>query len=216
MKIVAISDTHSYHRKIEVPDADTLICCGDISYRGELSIIEDFSLWLKELPHKNKIVIFGNHELGMEKGPKRPRAIKFIEDAGAHYLENSSVVIDNIKFYGSPASPWFYNWEWNYFRGKEIAKIWRKIPDDTNVLITHGPPYGILDLVDDFSEADPHVGCKDLLERIKFLREIDAHFFGHLHLEGGKTVTVNNTKYVNAAVCTDQYKPINKPVVIEI
>ena len=218
MKLVIISDTHSFHRKINVPDGDTLIHCGDITNKGELSLIKDFSSWLKELPHKNKIVIFGNHEIGMRFGDKRLDAIEMITEA-AFYLENSSIVIDGIKFYGSPATPHFYDWEWNYNRGKDIAAEWKKIPDNVNVLITHGPSYGILDLVEDSGAnkgRDLHQGCKDLAERISFLKELKLHCFGHLHTDGGKSANVNGIHYVNAACCTESYNPTNPPVVIDL
>jgi Icc-related predicted phosphoesterase len=219
MKLVVISDTHSYHREVNVPDGDVLICCGDITNKGELSIIEDFSNWLKELQHKNKVVIFGNHELGMANGPKRKKAIELIESSGAFYLENSEVVIDGLKFYGSPATPRFYDWEWNYNRGEDIAKEWSKIPEDVNILITHGPPYGTLDMVEDtiFNRGrDLHQGCKDLKNRQSNLKELKCHLFGHLHSDGSKIVKFNNVIYGNAAICTEQYQPTNKPLVIEL
>jgi predicted phosphodiesterase len=219
LKIVAISDTHSYHRQVNVPDGDLLIHCGDISHRGELDIIKDFSLWLKDLPHKNKIVIFGNHEVGMRHGSKRLDAIEMITDAEAYYLENSSVIIDGLKFYGSPATPRFYDWEWNFNRGKDIAIEWAKIPDDVNVLITHGTSHGILDMVQDIPSnygRDLHQGCEELAKRIKDLKDLKFHVGGHLHTDGGKSVNINGVIYANAAICTENYNPTNKPIVVEI
>jgi len=219
MKLVIISDTHSFHRKINVPDGDILIHCGDITNRGELSIMKDFSNWLKELPHKNKIVVFGNHEVGMSKGPKRLDAVGMITEADAYYLENSEIIIDGVKFYGSPATPRFYDWEWNYNRGKDIAREWAKIPNDVDVLITHGQSYGILDLVQNtLSNAgrDLHQGCEDLAAKIAELKQLKLYCGGHLHTDGGKSENVNGVIYVNASICTEQYYPINKPVVVEI
>lgn len=215
MRICGISDTHSYHRDIEIPEADILICAGDITWRGELDIISDFTLWLKDIPIKHKIVILGNHELGTQKGYKREPAIDMIRSAGAHYLEDSDIVIDGVKFYGSPASPFFHAWEFNYQRGPEIAAVWDKIHTDTNILITHGPPFGILDEAPrDFGQFE-NVGCSDLSERIEKLTKLKAHFFGHIHAGYGFK-DINGVQYCNVSTCTERYKPTNKPIVIDI
>lgn len=218
MKICAISDTHSYHRKINMPmdkDIDTLIHAGDITWRGELDIIEDFSNWLKELPYKNKIVIFGNHSLGIQRGHKRERALDMIRNTGAHYLEDSGITIDGIDIYGSPATPFFHNWEWNYQRGKDIAAVWSRIPTSTNILVTHGPPYGILDEAPrDWGQFE-NVGCEDLLARIKELTNLKLHVFGHIHHAYGMK-EIDGVKFVNASTCTEAYAPTNPPIVIEL
>ena len=215
MKLVAISDTHSHHRKLSLPDGDVLIHAGDISWRGELPIIEDFAAWLKEQPHKKKIVIFGNHEIGFQHGYKRPMAIKLIQDAGAIYLENSGVEIDGVNFYGSPVQPWFHDWEWNYQRGPEIAAIWAQIPTNTNVLITHGPPYLIMDEAPRGVFDHENVGCKDLMNRLGDLPDLKAHVFGHIHAGYG-TRQVGPCLFVNAASCTEQYAATNPPIVFEV
>jgi Icc-related predicted phosphoesterase len=215
MKIIAISDTHSYHNKLVIPEGDVLIHAGDISWRGELPIIASFADWLKELPIKHKIVICGNHELGIQSGYKREQAIKLIKDSGAHYLEDNGVEIDGIHFWGSPATPWFHDWEWNYERGEVIAAVWKKIPENTNVLITHGPPYMILDEAPRGIMDVEHVGCEELTKRIESLPNLKAHIFGHIHHSYG-TKQVGPCLFVNASSCTEAYKPINPPLVIEV
>src|SRR5579859_1782694 len=208
MKIVAISDTHSYHRQISMPpNADVLVCAGDITWKGELDIIEDFCNWMKELPYKHKVIVLGNHELGIQNSIKREPALEMIKNAGLHYLEDSSVEIDGVLFYGSPWTPYFYDWEWNLQRGPEIAEKWKKIPDETNVLITHGPPYGILDR----TPSKENVGCKDLKKRVRELSQLKCHVYGHIHLGGGSIVSINGTTFINASICTEQYQPSNKP-----
>jgi predicted phosphohydrolase len=214
MKIVALSDTHSYHRKVEVPDGDVLIHAGDITWRGELEIIADFSNWLKDLPHKHKICIFGNHELFFRSGPNRGVAIQMIENSGATYLENSGIKIDDLNFWGSPATPYFNDWEWNYQRGADIGRIWAQIPDDTNVLITHGPPNGILDKVRDSSRGPQ--GCEMLKKRVMELPNLKAHIFGHLHMNGGQTTNILGVQFVNAAICDDAYNTSRQPMVINL
>lgn len=219
LKIVAISDTHSKHRELKIPEADVIVCAGDISYKGELNIIQDFAHWMKELPIKHKLSIFGNHEVGMSCGKKRPKALKMLKDAGIIYLEDSGVEIDGVKFWGSPVQPRYYDWEWNRDRGSDINYHWKLIPDDTNVLITHGPPYGILDLVEDSFEnkgRDLHQGCEDLARRVKQLPKLKAHIFGHLHMSSGVYKDCANITYINAAVCSEQYRVENEPRIVEV
>jgi len=223
VKLVIISDTHTMHHHVKVPEGDVLVHCGDWTNRGELHSIASFLDWFALQPHKHKVFIAGNHELSLE-GYARKESLKLIHSYtntidNFHYLENSSVVIEGLNFYGSPATPWFCNWAFNFQRGKDIAAEWKKIPDNVNVLITHGPSYGILDMVQDSGSnkgRDLHQGCKDLAERISFLRELELHCCGHLHTDGGKYQKVLGVTYVNAAVCTERYQPTNLPVEIEI
>jgi Icc-related predicted phosphoesterase len=205
MKIICISDTHGQHRKLNVPDGDILIHAGDITFRGEFDILRDFNIWLGELPHRHKIYIAGNHDITHET--KNAKSLI----TNATYLQDSSIVIDGIKFYGSPWTPRFFDWAFNVDRGTVIRKIWSKIPNDTNVLITHGPIYGILDTV----PSGLQVGCSDLKDRIKELPDLKLHVCGHIHNSYG-VKTIDNTIYVNAAVCTENYQAINKPIVVEI
>jgi Icc-related predicted phosphoesterase len=202
MKICALSDTHSYHRKVIIPDADVLIHAGDITWKGELSIFADFSNWLKDLPIRHKIVIFGNHSIGTERGPNRNVIIDMIRGAGAHYLEDSGIEIDGKLFWGSPVSPRYFDWEWNRDRGADIKRHWDKIPDNTNVLITHGSPYNILD----DTTSNGHQGCEDLLNRIWELKNLELSVFGHLHKCGQQMEEINGVKFVNAAVLDDAYQ----------
>jgi Icc-related predicted phosphoesterase len=217
MRVVAFSDSHSYHRQINMPDGDLLICAGDITFRGELPIMEDFCNWLKELPHKHKICIFGNHETGMEYGYKRQPALNMIRDSGAIYLENSMTEIDGYKIYGSPVSPEFFHWEWNRKRGKEIAREWSKIPENTNILITHGPPYGILDLAPRGIDKYSHEGCEDLLNRIGQLKDLKLWAGGHIHRDNNEPpIEINGIKFCNASVLNNKYELVNDPIIIEI
>jgi predicted phosphohydrolase len=213
-KLVCISDTHSYHRKVVVPDGDILICAGDITWRGELTIIADFCNWLQELPHSNKVVVFGNHELDTQSGPNRGVALQMVKDAGAIYLEDSGCKINELEIYGSPYQPYFNDWEYNLPRdGKELREKWNQIPETVSVLVTHGPPYGVLDGVDRVHEPQ---GCKLLKKRVKELSNLKLHVFGHMHKSGGQMLEIVGVKYVNAAICDDSYSPCRKPVVVEI
>lgn len=220
MKIVAISDTHEQHKQITIPECDILIHAGDITKKGSLVALYEFCAWMKDQPAKHKCLIYGNHELGFSYGPKREEALATPKQFGITYLENSSVEIDGIKFYGSPVQPWFHDWEWNVHRGPDIAKIWAAIPEDTQVLITHGPPFGVLDSLAEDNPFFPaeKLGCEDLLERITNLPKLKAHIFGHIHSGHGTMKGPNNVTFVNASICDDvhHHKAVNKPIVIDI
>jgi Icc-related predicted phosphoesterase len=184
---------------------------------GELSTIEDFSDWLSGLPHKNKLIISGNHDWCFERVHQKKQARALIEKS-ATYLENNDIVINGIKFWGSPITPFFHAWSFNVHRGEAIAKVWSQIPDDTNVLITHGPPYGILDEAPRHSFAVggyENVGCQDLLERVLELPNLKAHLFGHIHASHNIKIEYG-IQFVNASSCNEQYQPVNKPIIIDI
>ena len=161
MRIVCISDTHKLHYEIKypVPDGDVFIHAGDFTNVGELSDVIDFNGWLKSLPHQHKIVIAGNHDLCFESSPAK--AIPLLEDC--IYLQASSVVIEGKLFYGSPWQPRFRDWAFNLDRGEDLAEKWALIPTNTDILITHCPPSGILDR----SQSGESLGCSDLSKRPK-------------------------------------------------
>jgi len=217
MRIVAFSDTHSYHRKVAIPDGDVLVCAGDITFRGELPVIEDFCNWMKAFPHPKKIVIHGNHETGHEHGYKRKLGLDMFAAAGITYLQNSMTEVNGYKVWGSPYSPRFFDWEYNRSRGKEIAKEWAKIDPLTNILITHGPPRGILDLAPRGIEQYSHEGCDDLLARIQQLPNLKCHIFGHIHRDQNEPpVEINGVIYANASILNNKYEIVNDPVVIDL
>lgn len=207
MKIVTISDTHTMERSLVVPDGDVLIHAGDITGRGSIHDLEEFLDWFGGMPHKHKIVIAGNHDWCYENF-LREEAINKTNQV-ATYLEDSSITIDGVKFYGSPWQPEFCNWAFNVPRGKQLAEIWAKIENDTNVLITHGPPYKILDLC-----SGGHVGCEDLLAAAQKLPNLKYHIFGHIH-EGYGSMKFLDVTYINASNCTGNYRPTNQPIVVD-
>ena len=221
MKIVSISDTHKHHRKIEFTDdmlsSDVIVCAGDITSNGEPHVVEDFINWFAELPIPNKITIFGNHETGFADAisGKRLNFLEQCKDKGVHYLEDSSITIDSIVFYGSPFSKRFYDWEFNVSEGEASVQKWNQIVPSTNVLITHGPVYGVLDEAPRGVGGFENVGCKDLLNRVWELDNLKAHIFGHIHASSG-IEDVYGMKFVNASICTERYQPLNPPRVITI
>jgi Icc-related predicted phosphoesterase len=206
LRIVAISDTHNHHRQIEVPDGDILIHAGDLTDMGDLSDVGDFNDWLGTLPHKHKLVIAGNHDFCFENNPESAEKLL----TNCTYLFDRSVNIWGTTFYGSPWQPWFYNWAFNLQRGPEIRSKWDLIPDNVDVLITHGPPVGYLDE----TARGEQVGCEELREAISRVRP-SHHIFGHIH-EGYGRLKNGHTEYINASSCTLEYEPVNAPVVIDL
>ena len=217
MKLVIISDTHTLQLGMEhsVPDGDVLIHCGDVSNRGSQWDIADFLEWFSAFPHKHKIFIAGNHDFGLEY--RNTTVQNLLEDYADRvtYLQDDEIVIDGIKFWGSPWTPEFYNWAFMYKRGEEAATCWNNIPEDVNVLITHGPP--MTDTFLDFTVYDQiNVGCEELAKRIEELPNLKVHCFGHIHEGYGMVEHPKGFKMINASVCTLRYQPTNKPVEIEI
>lgn len=206
MKLIAISDTHGEHKTLEIPDGDVLIHAGDLTRHGTLEDVREFNDFLDTLPHPNKIVIAGNHDFCFENDRKACQEIL----TNCIYLQDQEVIIDGVKFYGSPWQPWFYDWAFNLERGPEIRAKWELIPEDTDVLITHGPPYGIGDLTDQGDQA----GCEDLLEVIEEIKP-QLHIFGHIH-EGYGISSKGNTTFINASSLNHHYHLSHQPVAYEL
>lgn len=209
-RIICLSDTHNFHEQISVPDGDILIHAGDATGRGTIPEIADFNRWFANQPHEHKILIAGNHDWLFEISSAAARRLL---DDSIIYLEDSAVEIENLKFYGSPWQPRFFDWAFNLMRGAELAEKWEMIPADTDVLITHGPPNGILDEVPRRYFIE-NTGCEELRKRVEMVRP-KLHVFGHIHCGYGQTEQ-SGVKFVNASVCDEEYQPINAPVVIDL
>lgn len=200
-----LSDTHSRHQKLAVPDGDLLIVAGDVTSRGNLAEVEAFDLFLGGLPHRHKIVIAGNHDFCFERTPAEARA----RITQATYLEDEGCCIEGLQVWGSPWQPWFQNWAFNLRRGAALRARWDLIPVDVDILVTHGPPFGIGDLCYD----GRRVGCEDLLVRVRELQP-RLHCFGHIH-EAYGVYRDGETTLVNASTCDLRYRPLNPPVVVD-
>ncbi len=206
VKIVAVADTHGYHNDLTVPDGDIFIHAGDISAYGRETDLGDFNAFLGRLPHRMKLVIAGNHDFNIESDPQGCAKIL----SNCTYLQDAGCVVDGIHFYGSPWQPWFHDWAFNLQRGDEIRAKWELIPGDTQVLITHGPPYGHGDRTD----QGIRVGCQDLLEIVEQVRPL-VHIFGHIHEAYGITSN-KHTKFINASVVDRGFRLSNKPIVLNL
>jgi predicted phosphodiesterase len=215
MKITCISDTHNQHLHIP-PDwlegGDVLVHAGDVSGRGTLKEIEAFLEWFNEQPYTHKIFIAGNHDFWFEK------TTGFVVNEmlqekypNVKYLNDSGVEIDGVKFWGSPVQPWFYDWAFNKV-GTDICRHWDMIPLDTDVLITHGPMKGFLDM----TLRGVSTGCPYLLEKSAEMTNLKLFVCGHIHEAYGKFEFPDGGVFVNASTLDFNYNVKNKPIVIEI
>lgn len=209
-RIVCLSDTHNCQENIAVPDGDILIHAGDATIRGTIDEIVLFNEWFSNLPHKHKIFVAGNHDWLFEISNSRARKLL---DSSIHYLQDSSIEIANLNFYGSPWQPRFFDWAFNLMRGGELSEKWKLIPDDTDVLITHGPPFGILDEVPRQYFVE-NTGCEELRKRVEEILP-KLHIFGHIHCGYGTTEKFG-VRFINASICDESYDPINLPIVIDL
>ena len=216
MKIVIISDVHGKYRNLVIPECDVLISCGDYSFKGEPHEVKDFHAWLDKQDAKYMISVQGNHELGVERNFQLSKEIAEKACPGVYFIDEGPIEIEGVKFWCSAITPFFFSWAWNRYRGAEIKKHWDLIPDDTDILVTHGPVYGILDhVLNSHHPQGEHVGCADLLDRVKKLKKLKLHCCGHIHCGNG-TVQIDGVTFINASICDEQYKPSNKPYIFNI
>ena len=177
MRIVAVADTHLFHRELVVPDGDVFVHAGDLCRGGDLDELREAAAWIAGLPHRHKLVVAGNHDWAFARDPAAARALL---GGGVVYLEDAGATLDGVRFWGSPWQPAFHDWAFNLPRGEPLAAIWRRIPPGTDVLITHGPPAGI----GDRSPVGGRAGCADLRARVAEVAP-RLHMFGHIHQDGG-------------------------------
>jgi len=234
VRIVMISDTHDSHHMIDdIPDGDILIHAGDFTQNGSPTDVYQFSKWFASQPHKHKVVVAGNHDItldadfyqkeghrwhGRDLKDFKASLTAMRENPKFHYLEDSSVEICGLKIYGSPYSAFFHNWAFNSHRGPESHAIWSKIPDDTDVMIAHGPALGYGDRVGNpryLAEHGTSVGCANLLHEIKYRIKPRLMISGHIHEDPGAW-TDGVTTFVNASTCDLKYKPTNPVRVIDL
>jgi Icc-related predicted phosphoesterase len=234
MRIVCISDTHGLHTIMEqfksLPEGDILIHAGDCTNVGKPHEVTEFVYWFQNVKgFDTKIFIAGNHDFAFEKVNEPHHNGDFdwfknlmneenLSQSDVVYLQDNEFVIESpefskpLKIYGSPWQPEFYNWAFNLPRnGWELELKWKDIPEDTDILITHGPPHGVRD----FTPANLQVGCEILRFHVENRIKPSIHVFGHIHQAYG-AVQQDETMYVNASICTERYIPSNKPIIIDI
>jgi len=242
MKVLVLSDTHSQMRNIwgswsdedkrSSLDCDLIVHAGDLTLRGSKDEVESELKSLNDIFDQEKVIISGNHDFFLDTdwksytsiGKKRHGNNRFgtleeiselMDKLNINYLNDSFIEIKGLKIWGSPVTPWFNDWAFNRERGKDIIAHWNKIPEELDILITHGPPKGILDLVKyPMIGESPNVGCGDLLYSV-FSKMPKYHIFGHIH-EGRGIMESNGITFINASCIDESHNPINKPIIINI
>lgn len=218
MRLVCISDTHSKHNEMPpIPEGDVLIHAGDCTRSGSLPQIDEFAKWFGAQPHTNKILVAGNHDFAFDKYSRDPVwsvwARNMCENEGITYLRGESVAIENFNFFGFPWQPIFREMAFNAREGELRGRL-KLVPDDTHVLISHGPALRIFDYI---PEQGLHVGSLALAQRIDELSQLRAHICGHIHESYGFAIRESDgIKFANASICNARYQPVNPPIIIDL
>jgi Icc-related predicted phosphoesterase len=215
IKVTLMSDTHTKERNVLVNGGDLILHSGDVMNSGyEWEDLYDFLTWFSELPYKMKVFTPGNHDRYIQDNPVDAwKMINEFHDKGVRCLIDDFVEFEGLKIYGSPWQPEFYNWAFNLPRnGWEIEQKWKDIPDDTDILLTHGPAWGILDTV--VNRRDFNLGCEMLAKRLETLHPL-IHNCGHIHTGYGY-VEKNGTHFFNSSILDERYRHNQKPFDITI
>ncbi len=209
-KLVICSDTHELHSHLSWPEGDILVHAGDFTMIGRPDKIEEFGNWLRDSAFSAIVIIAGNHDILFQKKPEKAKKLLSKHDK-IHYLEDTGCRIDGISFYGTPWQPEFGDeWAFTLNEEAELRKKWQNIPTNVQILISHGPPAGILD----FTVDGKHAGSTSLLAEIIQRIKPQLHIFGHIH-EGHGICSTTETTFVNASICNPNYVPIHSPLVLE-
>ena len=218
MIITVISDTHGKHNEItqDLPGGDLLLHAGDISSMGYQHEVQQFCKWFNNVEnYDHKIFIAGNHDWGFQNNVE-----KIMEIVNSYktvtYIQDETVSVGDdekmVNIYGSPWQPEFYNWAFNLPKnGVELAAKWDAIPDNTDILITHGPAFGVLDTV--AGKMWDNLGCQLLTDKIKTIKP-KIHLCGHIHSGYGYFFD-GDTHFLNASVLNEAYQYTNKPLTFE-
>lgn len=201
-----ISDIHGFLPNL--PGGDLLIIAGDLTGRNTIDEYEKFIQWLSDLSYRCKIVIAGNHDGLIESGK-----VTFGNgEHNIHYLCDSGFEFEGLKIWGSPYTPTFLNWYFMRERGNDIKKHWDLIPAGLDILVTHGPPYGIFDE----TINKTHAGCEELKKAVQERVRPRIHCFGHIHEGGGSIGEIEGITYINCSYVDERYRPVYSPITIEI
>lgn len=195
--------------------ADMVVFAGDLTMTGEMSVIEDFLEWFDSLPYTYKVFIAGNHDLTFQS--RKDQVMELIQQyPSIIYLQDSGVEIEGFKIWGSPYAPWFGNWAFME-PDHMLRPRWDMIPDDTDILITHGPAKYMLDKV---LRGGKNVGSEELRSRLIRLSNLKLHVFGHIHEEYGYLGALEEMEKefvaVNASVVDLSYTVQNKPIIVNL
>jgi Icc-related predicted phosphoesterase len=224
-RIVFISDTHGSHHDIkDIPESDIIIHSGDFSSYGHQEDTKDFLKWYHALPHRRKVLVAGNHDKLPFERPRLFKEMLRVLAPSVSHLEDSEVDLEGYTIWGAPWTPRFLDWYFMADRGSAIKAHWDKIPANIDILVTHGPAFGYLDLSNNWNQATgskftDHLGCADLRDAIYRTHPL-VHCFGHIHGSGGQTEEciddAKKTIMVNASLMDEDYQLTHKPIVIEL
>jgi hypothetical protein len=208
MKTWLISDTHMQHDTLNLPNnVDCVVHAGDsTNYKDLLRNQQEFELfliWYANLPIKHKILIAGNHDCWAIKKYN----IDKVKDHGIIYLEHEYFELEGRLIFGSPYTPTFHDWHFMKDRNK-LSKYWEALIEGIDLLITHGPPKGILDLSHDKKHKLEFCGDSALRKAV-FKNQPKVHQFGHIHNSkdcynsGQLKLSILPTLFVNASCVSD-------------
>lgn len=223
MIIDCISDLHGHYPTLE--GGDLLIVAGDHTTDNSVPDWNKFFTWLKKAPYKKKVIIGGNHDnfLMASLTTAESKILRLWEDEGFTYLRDSGTKFEGLKIWGSPWTKRFKGMNpkcmaFTVETEEELAEKWALIPEDTDILVTHGPPYLMLDEVKNYySGKIENVGSKSLSDKMRGNTRLKLWIWGHIHENGGKKIeTVSQCIFVNASHVNEHYEPVNKPIRIEL
>jgi Icc-related predicted phosphoesterase len=227
MQIVMLSDTHCQLGNFSIPEGDLLLHAGDLTFRGN---VQEMTVELKKLGEIAKnfkygcVYTCGNHDF---LGEKNSDLLKMLsEENNLIWLQDSGITINGFNIWGSAWTPEFGGWAFNLKRGDPLKEKWDLIPENTNILITHGPPKGYGDTVlegdgdewpfTDFKYKKINVGCKALADKVKLLPNLKLHIFGHIHSGNGQYKSMEGKLFVNASVCNEKYNTIQPVHIVDL
>jgi Icc-related predicted phosphoesterase len=220
MKVLALSDTHEKEHlllndPIYLDYYDLVLVGGDVTGDGCLFKYEQFLKWLNTICATHKIIIAGNHDFQFYLPSKRKEALELTKQYNCIYLEDQLIEIDGKRIYGFPWTPVFFNWAFMLERkGEQMQRNVNFIPENLDILLTHGPCYSILDS----NKAGHLCGCETLKERVELIKP-KYHLFGHIHSynkEVPREYITASTTYYNISICDERNKPISQPRVFDI
>jgi predicted phosphodiesterase len=201
--IVCISDTHESHEAVSVPGGDILIHAGDFTmFSRSLRAVETFNDWLGQLNFRYRIFGCGNHESFLQEDPAKRSLL-----SNATVLINEGIEVMGLKVWGSPVTP-LSSGAFAMGDAADRTRLYALIPSDVDILITHTPPFGILDCP---PGAEIHSGCPQLLDAVMRLSP-KLHVFGHSHTPG--MVDRNGTLFVNASMLESDGDIRHTPIVL--
>lgn len=206
MRIVCFSDTHGLEDQIQIPDGDALIFCGDLCCGGRIEEYYRFAQFMRKQKHSLKIIVAGNHDWLFQREPQQAKQIF----EGVTWLHDNAISIGRDTIYGTSWQPTFFNWAFNRTE-QELSELYSRIFFETTVLVTHCPPYEVLDV----NRDGQNCGSVALKERANNLPYLRYHLFGHIHGNWGEHFD-GKCSSINCCVLTENYTVYRKPIVIDL